>query len=112
MKRRRTTGPMGLTGSGLNAHMDEQAIPLQQLRTVRRCQRKIGSLMDELNQVAKQLATIWWSYPVKSYDAHALGEAVKALDLVLVKSDQVSGWLDDWILARQAKAQAGQERKQ
>lgn len=109
MKRRRTTGPMG---SGLNAHMDDQAIPLQQLRTVRRCQRKIGALMDELNEVAKQLCTIMLRLPVGSRECLELREAVVLLDTMLIDGDKVSGWLDDWVLARQAKEQAGQERKQ
>lgn len=100
MKRRR------MTGSGLNAHMDDQAISVQQRRTVRRCQRSIGQKMDELNEVAKQLAMIWWSYPVQSHEADALGESVKMLDVMLLKGDQVCGWIDDWVLAQEAKEQA------
>ena len=97
MKRRR------MTGSGLNAHMDDQAIAFQQVRTVRRCQRKVGALMDELNQVAKQVATVWMSFPPGSSTDTPLGEAVKTLDVIMLQGDQVAGWLDDWILALQAK---------
>ena len=97
MRRRR------MTGSGLNAHMDDQAIAFQQVRTVRRCQRKVGALMDELNQVAKQVATVWMSFPPGSSTDTPLGEAVKTLDLMMLQGDQVAGWLDDWILALQAK---------
>ena len=106
MRRRR------MTGSGLNAHMDDQAIAFQQVRTVRRCQRKVGALMDELNQVAKQVATVWMSFPPGSSTDTPLGEAVKTLDVMMLQGDQVAGWLDDWILALQAKEQAQHDHAQ
>ena len=98
-----------ITNSGLNVHMEERdagTVSLQQVRTVRRCQRKVGLLMDELNQVAKQIATVWMSFPPGSSTDTPLGEAVKTLDVMMLQGDQVAGWLDDWILALQAKEQA------
>jgi hypothetical protein len=103
MKRRR------ITGSGLNAYLDDQAIPLQQLRTVRRCQRKVGALMDELNEVAKHLATIWMRFPPGTSTGTPLGEAVKTIDVMLFDGDQVAGWLDDWVLACQANERAREQ---
>lgn len=100
MRRRR------ITGSGLNAHLDEGALALQQLRTVRRCQRTVGQKMDELNEVAKTLATIMLRFTPGSRESLELRESVIALDTIMIDGDKVAGWLDDWILARQAKEQA------
>ena len=92
-----------MTGSGLNAHMDEGAIRLQQQRTVRRCQHKIGQLMDELNEVAKQIATVMLAFPLKSREGDGLRELLVKLDVMLIDGDTVTGGLDDLLLAWQAK---------
>ena len=100
MKRRR------MTGSELNAHMDDQTIPLQQVRTVRRCQRQIKRLTGELNEIAKQIAVIWMQCPPTSATNTPLREAMVALDVMQLDGETVTGWLDDWVLARETKEQA------
>lgn len=105
-KPRRITGT---GGSGLNAHMDDATIPLQRLRTIRRCQRKIGALMDELNEVAKQIATIRMRFQVGSREDLELREACATISVIMLEGDRVTGWLDNWILARQAQ-QLAQEQ--
>ena len=106
MKRRRQgirQGMQRLADDGLGALMTDAAIPLQQVRTVRRCQRKIGALMDELNEAAKQIATIMLRFPPASPSGERLRETVVVINTMLIDGDKVTGGLDDWCLAQQAK---------
>jgi hypothetical protein len=68
--------------------------------------------MDELNEVAKHLATIWMRFPPGNSTGTPLGEAVKTIDVMLFDGDQVAGWLDDWVLACQANERAREQARE